>query len=90
MRVFHYLGLLARLNSAVSAFGRHAAQDGLFQVPPSFSRDGINLYPALHPEHDSKDLNHLVPENSKTLYYSQEGHRRECFQFESRHDLTVS
>ncbi|MCJ1472677.1 hypothetical protein MMC13_001326 [Lambiella insularis] len=33
------------------------------------------MYPALNPEHDSSDLNHLVPMTSKELYYSQEGHK---------------
>ncbi|THC93340.1 hypothetical protein EYZ11_007196 [Aspergillus tanneri] len=75
MFVISYVAFLALLGSSVSAFGSHAAKNGLLQVPPSFARDGIFLYPALHPEHDPNDLNHLVPENSKQLYYSQEGHR---------------
>jgi hypothetical protein len=77
MQLINYVAPLAWLASAVSAFGRHAAHRGLLQMSPSFAHDGVNLYPALHPEHNTDDLSHLVPQNSKELYYSQEGHRRE-------------
>lgn len=46
-------------------------------MSPAFARDGVNMYPALHPDHDPDDLVHLVPEGVKELYYSQEGHRRQ-------------
>ncbi|XHF99760.1 hypothetical protein AWENTII_003249 [Aspergillus wentii] len=66
---------VACLASTVSAFGNHAHRHGLLQLPRAFSREGIWLYPALHPDHDSDDLRHLDPQLSKTLHYSQEGHR---------------
>ncbi|CAI7569729.1 unnamed protein product [Penicillium glandicola] len=75
MRVSESLACLAWLTTVSAFSGRHASHEGLLQIPPSFSRDGINMYPALHPEHDSKDIGHLVPHGSKQLYYSQEGHR---------------
>lgn len=71
------LATLACLVGTTSAMGRHAAQHGLLQMPPAFAHDGINMYPALHPEHNATDLKHLVPENSKQMYFSQEGHRRQ-------------
>ncbi|KJK66709.1 hypothetical protein P875_00127970 [Aspergillus parasiticus SU-1] len=75
MRAIRSLAFLAYL-STVSAFsGRHAAHHGLLQIPPSFAHDDIHMYPALHPEHDPNNLRHLIPEDSKELYYSQEGHR---------------
>lgn len=78
MRLTDYAASLALLGStAVSAFGRHAAHQGLLQIPPAFAKDGINLYPGLHPDHDHTDLNHLIPEGSKRMHFSQEGHRRQ-------------
>lgn len=78
MRFSDYATSLALLGgTTVSAFGRHAAHQGLLQMAPSFAKEGINLYPALHPDHDDTDLNHLVPEISKRLHFSQEGYRRE-------------
>lgn len=71
-----YLICSAWLCCTVSAFGRHAAQYGLFQMPPSFARDGVHMYPSLHPAHNASDLKHLEPDRTKQLYYSQEGHRR--------------
>ncbi|OJJ41938.1 hypothetical protein ASPWEDRAFT_82528, partial [Aspergillus wentii DTO 134E9] len=68
---------VACLASTVSAFGNHAHRHGLLQLPRAFSREGIWLYPALHPDHDSDDLRHLDPQLSKTLHYSQEGHRHQ-------------
>lgn len=76
MRFVKLAAFLAMLADNVSAFGRHEAQNGLLQMPPSFAHDGINLYPANHPDHNRDDMDHLVPELSKQLYYSQEGHRR--------------
>ncbi|KAJ5898999.1 hypothetical protein N7495_003743 [Penicillium taxi] len=76
MRLFQPLASLACFGSAVSAFsGLHSARHGLLQVPPSFAHDEINMYPALHPDHNPHDYTHLIPEDSKELYYSQEGHR---------------
>ncbi|OJJ38804.1 hypothetical protein ASPWEDRAFT_104897 [Aspergillus wentii DTO 134E9] len=77
MRFSDYAASLALLGgTTVSAFGRHAAHQGLLQIAPSFAKEGINLYPALHPDHNATDLNHLIPEKSKRLHFSQEGHRR--------------
>lgn len=73
----HVASLVLLGATTVSAFGRHAAHKGLLQIPPAFAREGINLYPALHPEHNHASLDHLVPEVSKRMHYSQEGHRRE-------------
>ena len=56
--------------------GLHLATRGLIQIHPSFSGDGISLYPAHHPAHDPNDLEHLTPKLANELYYSQEGHRR--------------
>ncbi|KAJ5895520.1 hypothetical protein N7495_007211 [Penicillium taxi] len=76
MRFFQCLKSLAYLGGVVHAFsGLHSARHGLLQIPPSFAHDEINMYPALHPEHDSNNYNHLIPEDTKELYYSQEGHR---------------
>jgi len=68
------------LSASVSAVNLHLATKGLLQIPPSFSGDGITMYPAHRPGHDPEDFDHLKPHNSKELYYSQEGHRRECIQ----------
>ena len=56
--------------------GLHLAAHGLLQVSPSFSTDGISLYPAHRPGHNAADIAHLTPTRSNELYYSQEGHRR--------------
>ena len=80
MRVIQSLASLAGVATVFAFSGRHAAHHGLLQIPPSFAHDGVNMYPALHPEHDPDDLRHLIPEDSKELYYSQEGHRREYLQ----------
>ncbi|KAK2765124.1 hypothetical protein FQN54_008823 [Arachnomyces sp. PD_36] len=53
-----------------------ASVDGLLQVAPSFVGDGITVLPALDPNHNPSDLSHLIPEVSRDLYFSQEGHRR--------------
>ncbi|MCJ1430981.1 hypothetical protein MMC27_000331 [Xylographa pallens] len=45
------------------------------QIPPAFARPGVMLYPGLNPAHNSSDPSHLIPETSKELYYSQEGHK---------------
>ncbi|KAJ5772496.1 hypothetical protein N7520_003025 [Penicillium odoratum] len=75
MRAIQSLAFLGCV-AIVSAFsGLHQAHHGLLQIPPSFAHDGVNMYPALHPNHDPSDLRHLIPEDSKELYYSQEGHR---------------
>ncbi|KAJ5278653.1 hypothetical protein N7478_004025 [Penicillium angulare] len=58
-----------------SAIGLHKAVDGLIQVTPSFSGDGVVMHPGLEPNHDPYDLEHLIPNLDKVLYYSQEGHR---------------
>jgi hypothetical protein len=80
MRAIQSLAFLGCV-AIVSAFsGLHQAHHGLLQIPPSFAHDGVNMYPALHPNHDPSDLRHLIPEDSKELYYSQEGHRREYLQ----------
>lgn len=57
-------------------------------MSPSFAKEGVSLYPALHPDHDATDLNHLIPEVSKRLHFSQEGHRRECYR--PRYHVTAS
>ncbi|OJJ66930.1 hypothetical protein ASPBRDRAFT_357224 [Aspergillus brasiliensis CBS 101740] len=75
MRFTDCLVSVACLASTASAFGHHAHRHGLLQLPRAFSREGIWLYPALHPDHDPDDLQHLDPQLSKELYYSQEGHR---------------
>lgn len=53
----------------------HLATQGLLQIPPSFVSKAITLFPAHHPEHDVEDLGHLIPQETKEIYYSQEGHR---------------
>ena len=70
-----YMAWLALLVTKFSSHNLHLAFDGLLQIPPSFSGDGITLYPAHYPAHDPYDLGHLVPRRSNQLYYSQEGHR---------------
>ncbi|GKZ17888.1 hypothetical protein AbraIFM66951_006907 [Aspergillus brasiliensis] len=75
MRFTDCLVSVACLASTASAFGHHAHRHGLLQLPRAFSREGIWLYPALHPDHDPDDLQHLDPQLSKALHYSQEGHR---------------
>lgn len=77
MKAFQSVAFLALMGLASAFSGRHKAHEGMLQVPPSFARAGVHMYPALHPEHDPNDHRHLVPEDSKELYYSQEGHRRE-------------
>jgi hypothetical protein len=64
------------LATSVSSKGLHLATKGLLQIPPSFAGDGISLYPGHCPDHDADDLEHLIPQLSNELYYSQEGHRR--------------
>lgn len=63
--------------TASSRESLHKATYGLLQVSPSFSGEGVSLYPAHHPDHDPYDLEHLTPKLENELYYSQEGHRRE-------------
>ncbi|KAK2759078.1 hypothetical protein FQN54_003177 [Arachnomyces sp. PD_36] len=64
------------LAGAASAIGLHLGTlDNFLLISPSLSGDGISLFPALHPEHDLNDLNHLVPQLAHDLHYSQEGHR---------------
>lgn len=65
------------LAASVSGQNLHLATKGLLQIPPSFAGDGITMYPAHRPGHDTEDLGHLMPHLTKELYYSQEGHRRE-------------
>jgi hypothetical protein len=65
--------------SATNAIGLHGAFEGLLQVTPSFSGDGITLHPGLKPGHDPGLLDHLIPNITKNLYYSQEGHRRKRY-----------
>lgn len=77
MRAIQSLAFLACLSTVSASSGRHAAHNGLLQIPPSFAHDDIHMYPALHPEHDPVNLRHLTPEDSQDLYYSQEGHRRQ-------------
>lgn len=71
-----FLTHLLALAGTVSAQGLHGAFEGLLQMSPSFGGDGISLFPAHHPDHDPLSLTHLIPDISKELYYSQEGHRR--------------
>lgn len=63
--------------AGVSASNLHLSTKGLLQIPPSFTGDGIAMYPGLRSDHDTEDLDHLRPHNFRELYYSQEGHRRE-------------
>lgn len=70
------LSLTAAAHANVLQRGIHLAHKGLLQVSPSFSSDGITLYPAHHPAHNADDLEHLTPKKANELYYSQEGHRR--------------
>ncbi|KAJ5917595.1 hypothetical protein N7466_011149 [Penicillium verhagenii] len=75
MKLVQSMAFLVLMGLASAFSGRHRAHEDMLQVPPSFARDGVYMYPALHPEHDPQDHRHLVPEDSKELYYSQEGHR---------------
>ncbi|KAJ5259215.1 hypothetical protein N7478_012196 [Penicillium angulare] len=75
MRVTEAVALLAWFVTVSAFSGRHSAHEGLLQIPPSFSYDGVNMYPALHPEHNASDIGHLIPHGTKDLYFSQEGHR---------------
>ncbi|KAH8890636.1 hypothetical protein GQ53DRAFT_765831 [Thozetella sp. PMI_491] len=70
-----YLALSLLTTSVVSHQGLHLATHGLLQIHPSFTGEGISLFPGLHPDHDLDDLEHLTPKLSNELYYSQEGHR---------------
>ena len=91
MRLTDYAASLALLGgTTVSAFGLHAAQQGLLQIPPAFAKEGVNLYPALHPEHDHSDLIHLIPEGSKRMHFSQEGHRSQYPQAIFSHVLSAN
>lgn len=65
------------LAASVSANNLHRSTEGPLQIPSSFTGDGITMYPGLRSGHDTEDLDHLKPHNSRELYYSQEGHRRE-------------
>ncbi|KAJ5240477.1 uncharacterized protein N7469_002068 [Penicillium citrinum] len=43
---------------------------------PPLSSDSIVMFPARHPNHDSDDLNHLIPQFSRELYHAQEGYNK--------------
>ncbi|KAL4893398.1 hypothetical protein BDV59DRAFT_30344 [Aspergillus ambiguus] len=77
MKLINVIASLVSLGGVTSAGRLHAAHHGLLQISPSFSGDGVSMYPALHPSHDAMDLNHLIPQLNGDLYFSQEGHRRE-------------
>lgn len=78
------------LAGSVSAHNLHLGTKGLLQIAPSFSGDGITMYPAHRPGHDPEDLIHLKPQDSHELYYSQEGHRREYTPFLRKELLCMS
>ncbi|KAJ5273954.1 hypothetical protein N7478_009079 [Penicillium angulare] len=48
------------------AIGLHKAVEGLLQVTPSFSGDDVVLHPGLRPDHDTLDLEHLMPRHDKS------------------------
>lgn len=73
----HLFAVWLALAVVISANGRYGATKGLLQTPPSFTGDGITMYPGLRAGHDADDPDHLRPYSSRELYYSQEGHRRE-------------
>lgn len=76
-KLAHVRALYTLLTFAFGRDGLHLATDGLLQIHPSFTGNGVMLYPGLKPGHNTSDLRHLTPTSSNEMYYAQEGHRSE-------------